>query len=131
MIDEPHSPELQAGSDLTADDFSDRPDEIDVPIKAGDLLIGDSRLLHATHANASDQRRTVLTLWYQTDLRSLPEKIQAQMVAKTQKIPADWDDKTRAQGRSHHAHLRGQRGSARETGLPGQTVKPLNQEAGA
>ena len=96
VIDEPHSPDLQAGSDLTADDFSDRPDEIDVPIKAGDLLIGDSRLLHATHANASDQRRTVLTLWYQTDLRSLPEKIQAQMVAKTQKIPADWDDETRA-----------------------------------
>ena len=96
VIDEPHSPDLQAGSDMTADDFSDRPDEIDVPIKAGDLLIGDSRLLHATHANASDQRRTVLTLWYQTDLRSLPEKIQAQMVAKTQKIPADWDDETRA-----------------------------------
>ena len=96
VIDEPHSPDLQAGSDLTADDFSDRPDEIDVPIKAGDLLIGDSRLLHATHANASDQRRTVLTLWYQTDLRSLPEKIQAQMVAKTQKIPADWNDETRA-----------------------------------
>ena len=38
LIDEPHSPDLQAGSDLTADDFSDRPDEIDVPIKAGDLL---------------------------------------------------------------------------------------------
>ena len=38
----------------------------------------------------------MLTLWYQTDLRSLPEKIQAQMVAKTQKIPAAWDDETRA-----------------------------------
>ena len=36
----------------------------------------------------------VLTLWYQTDLRSLPEKIQAQMVAKTQKIPEDWDTET-------------------------------------
>ena len=96
VIDEPHSPDLQAGADLSADEFSDRPDEIDVPINAGDLLIGDSRLLHATHANASDQRRTVLTLWYQTDLPSLPEKIQAQMVAKTQEIPADWDDDTRA-----------------------------------
>ena len=67
-----------------------------MPIKAGDLLVGDSRLLHATHANTSDQRRTVITLWYQTDLPSLPEKIQAQMVAKTQAIPADWDVKTRA-----------------------------------
>ena len=96
VIDEPHSPDLQAGADLSADEFGDRPDEIDVPINAGDLLIGDSRLLHATHANASDQRRTVLTLWYQTDLPSLPQKIQAQMVAKTQEIPADWDDETRA-----------------------------------
>ena len=96
VIDEPHAQHLQAGHDLTSDDFSDRPDEIDVPIKAGDLLIGDSRLLHATHANTSDQRRTVLTLWYQTDLPSLPEKIQAQMVAKTQEIPADWDVKTPA-----------------------------------
>ncbi len=67
-----------------------------MPIKAGDLLVGDSRLLHATHANTSDQRRTVITLWYQTDLPSLPEKIQAQMVAKTQDIPDDWDAETRA-----------------------------------
>ena len=96
VIDEPHAQNLQAGADLTADDFSDRPDEIDVPIKAGDLLVGDSRLLHATHANTSDQRRTVITLWYQTDLPSLPEKIQAQMVAKTQAIPDDWDVETRA-----------------------------------
>ena len=38
----------------------------------------------------------MLTLWYQLDLRSLPEKIQAQMVAKTQQVPADWDAETRA-----------------------------------
>ena len=31
-----------------------------------------------------------------TDLPSLPEKIQAQMAAKTQTIPDDWDVKTRA-----------------------------------
>ncbi|MCY4526702.1 MAG: hypothetical protein OXB89_08840 [Anaerolineaceae bacterium] len=70
--------------------------EIDVPINAGDLLFGDSRLLHATHARQSDQRRTVLALWYQTDVRSLPEKIQAQLVARSQQIPTDRDDATRA-----------------------------------
>ena len=37
---EPHSYDLQTGADLTVDEFSDRPDEIDVPIKAADLLIG-------------------------------------------------------------------------------------------
>ena len=122
VIDEPHAQHLQAGHDLTSDDFSDRPDEIDVPIKAGDLLVGDSRLLHATHANTSDQRRTVLTLWYQTDLPSLPEKIQAQMVAKTQAIPDDWDVRDTRQSGRHHAALRGRRRGARETALPTQSV---------
>ena len=33
-------------------------------VKAGDLIIGDSRLYHAARANASDVRRTCLTMWY-------------------------------------------------------------------
>jgi len=38
--------------------------EIDVPIKSGDLLIGDARILHSTNSNETDQRRTVMTLWF-------------------------------------------------------------------
>lgn len=37
---------------------------MDAPARTGDLVIGDSRLLHAAHGNKSDQRRTVITLWY-------------------------------------------------------------------
>ena len=37
---------------------------MDVGVKAGDLIIGDSRLYHAARANASDARRTCLTMWY-------------------------------------------------------------------
>jgi hypothetical protein len=37
-------------------------DEVDVPVGAGDVVIGDSRLLHSAHANQSDKRRTVLTI---------------------------------------------------------------------
>ena len=48
------------------------------------------RLLHAAHENHSDERRTLITLWYQPDLKSLPEGMQAQMAAKTQPIPTDW-----------------------------------------
>ena len=44
--------------------FHDHPDARDVPVRAGDLLIGDARLLHGTHPNASSERRTVLLGWY-------------------------------------------------------------------
>ena len=37
-----------------------------------------------SHANASDDRRTVITLWFQPDFASLPERVKAQMVKKTQ-----------------------------------------------
>lgn len=38
--------------------------EVDVPVMAGDLVIGDARLLHASHPNDSDASRTVVTIWY-------------------------------------------------------------------
>lgn len=86
----PHSKELTEAQDMDRPEFSNRPDEISVPIKAGDLLIGDARLLHAAHANQSDQRRTLITLWYQPDPRSLPERVQAQIARKRQEPPASW-----------------------------------------
>ena len=95
VIDAPHSKELAEGEHLDRVEFSRRPDEVDVPIKAGDLLLGDARLLHATHANNSDEGRTLLTLWYQPDLKSLPERMQAQMAAKAQRIPDSWPPEAR------------------------------------
>ena len=89
---EPHSSNLSSARDLSIPEFSTRPDEVDVPVKAGDLLIGDARLLHAAHANETDERRTLITLWYQPDLRALPEPIQAQMAAKVQKTPEWWPE---------------------------------------
>lgn len=82
--------ELDAGNDRHRAEFSDRPDEVDVPVRAGDLLIADARLLHAGHPNDTDERRRLITLWYQPDLASLPERMQAQMAAKAQPVPADW-----------------------------------------
>ena len=49
--------------------------EIDVPVKAGDVVIGDSRLIHSAHANESDQRRTVLTIWYWPNYDELPDDV--------------------------------------------------------
>ena len=61
--------------------FSRVDDEIDVPVKAGDLVIGYGNLLHASHANQSAERRTVLTMWYYPDFTNLPERTRATIVA--------------------------------------------------
>jgi phytanoyl-CoA hydroxylase len=61
------------------DDFAFRhaEGEIDVPLKAGDFVMGYGNLLHAAHANRTDQRRTVLTMWYYPDFANLPERTRA------------------------------------------------------
>ena len=91
-LNNPHAQDISMAKDINRPEFSTRPDEVDVPIKAGDLLIGDARLLHAAHANQSNQRRTVITLWFQPDFCTLPERIKAQMTAKTQTVPSNWPD---------------------------------------
>ena len=58
------------------------PDEVAVPVQAGDLVIGDSRLMHGAYANDSDQRRTVITLWYHPEFDKSPEPIRAHLSRK-------------------------------------------------
>ena len=58
-----HADEIQAAGDDHPASQQD-PDEVDVPVKAGDLVIGDARLLHSAHPNHSARRRTVITLWF-------------------------------------------------------------------
>jgi hypothetical protein len=53
--------------------FFDHPNAIDVPVKAGQLLIGDARLLHGTRGNASSSRRTVLLGWYYRKSNDIPD----------------------------------------------------------
>lgn len=57
-----------------------REDEINVPVRAGDLFIGDRRILHATHANRSNGWRTCLTIAYAPAFDELPEPIQALII---------------------------------------------------
>lgn len=66
--------------------FADYPGAADVPVNAGDLLIGDARLFHAAHANTTDRRRSCLTLWYMPEFASLPESIRA-FVATHRPLP--------------------------------------------
>ena len=67
------------------------PDEIDVPVNAGDLVIGDARLIHSAHPNRSARRRTVITLWFLPIYDELPETLQA-FYGKRNKKPTHWTD---------------------------------------
>lgn len=72
-----HAAQLQQVKDIEHPAFKHYPDEIDVPVNAGDLVIGDSRLLHASHSNQSDEDRTVITLWYHPYFDLLPSAMRA------------------------------------------------------
>ena len=61
---EAHTPDVNSVENPDDPRFSDYPNEQDVPMRAGDLVIGDARMFHSTHANQSGQRRTVITIWY-------------------------------------------------------------------
>jgi len=77
-LTEAHSPAAHdANLSDTSPMFRRRPDEVDVPIKVGDLVIGDARVLHAAHANQSDRRRTCMTLWYFTRWDECSEPLQS------------------------------------------------------
>ena len=70
--------------------FVDHPDAIDVAVRAGDLVIGDARVLHAAHANQTSQTRTCLTLWYFPDFSAMSEPIQAFMSRKEPLEAPNW-----------------------------------------
>lgn len=54
-------------------------DEIDVPVNPGDVVVGDARLLHGAHANQSSNERTLLTLWFHPDYKTLPPGMRARI----------------------------------------------------
>ncbi len=54
-------------------------DEVPVPVQAGDLVIGDARLLHSAYANQSDVERSLITLWFHPNYRRLPAAMRARI----------------------------------------------------
>jgi hypothetical protein len=64
LLPDAHGPDIQAITDLDHEVFMDHPDSIDVPLKSGDLIIADARLLHAAWPNQTDQRRTLVLAWH-------------------------------------------------------------------
>jgi hypothetical protein len=44
--------------------FSDHPDQVDLMVKAGSLVLADARVLHSAHRNLTDKRRTLILAWH-------------------------------------------------------------------
>lgn len=84
-----HTDELRRATDPSHPAYQPISEDQAVPVRAGDLVIGDSRLLHGAYANRSGQRRTVITLWYHPNFDISPPRIQANL-SRTQTRVFDW-----------------------------------------
>ncbi|MEO2046361.1 MAG: phytanoyl-CoA dioxygenase family protein [Pirellulales bacterium] len=100
LLAQAHTEDLDQADDLSRIEFQTYADEIDLPVHAGDLVLGDSRLLHAAHANQSSHRRTVITLWFQPFYAELPEEIKSYSASRAFSIPPEWP--TEARNRLEH-----------------------------
>jgi len=70
-------------------------DEAEVPVKSGDTIVRDCRLLHATHSNQSAGNRDLLVLKF-SDLESLPDDLAASIEIKKMKPHPDWSREIRS-----------------------------------
>ena len=60
-----HEADIQAVDDYQDHAaFVEHPDEVDLPVSAGDLVIADARVMHAARANTTDMRRTLVLAWH-------------------------------------------------------------------
>ncbi|MDE2726517.1 MAG: phytanoyl-CoA dioxygenase family protein [Gemmatimonadota bacterium] len=120
-VEEAHTGDLRAMADPDHPAYQPAANEVDVPVRAGDLVIGDSRLLHAAHGNKSDQRRTVITLWYIPLYHQLPGRIQACLARHPR--PDTWTDATRGALKPLTAVYEGEAEPIAWNRVPGQALK--------
>ena len=88
---------VSRATDMDHPAFQQAKGEVDVAVRAGDIVIGDSRLLHSAHANQTGQRRTVLTIWYWPAYDEMPEEVKALIDGHITEAPAwsRWIEQTR------------------------------------
>lgn len=86
---EGHGTDIRYEDPDTSVKYADAAGQIEVPITAGDLLIGDSRVLHAPRANRTGERRTVLTMWYLPRWGELSERMRASYAANHRAFTAE------------------------------------------
>ena len=74
-----HSADVRAKDHSKDPAHMDAPGAIDIEVKAGDLVLGDARMLHAAHPNTSDKRRTLITMWYMPEYDKFPPNMLARI----------------------------------------------------
>ena len=89
--------------DARSAEFREHPEQVDVPVKAGDLVIGEARALHAARANNSGSRRSLLLGWFERPRTSVPGYWRA---AVPEEIAARRHDATYAATRNTGRYLR-------------------------
>jgi hypothetical protein len=89
VLPEAHSDDMERLSD-DHPAFARQPGEVDVAMKVGDVVLGDVRLLHATHPNTSDQARTGVILWFLPHYGELPERFRAHYAQHPCQPPVGW-----------------------------------------
>ena len=72
-----HSAAMQSVSNPADPAYGAHPDEVAVPVRAGDVVIGDARLIHGAYANRTDAERPLLTLWYMPHWSTMSPAMQA------------------------------------------------------
>lgn len=69
-------PAHEGGARFVSEDdpvmFSDDPDQVQVPVKAGDLVLLDARTLHAAGRNRTRERRTLVLAWHLRPFDTVP-----------------------------------------------------------
>lgn len=76
-LDTAHSEGMQGYKDPSNAAYAEHPDQVAVPVKAGDVLIGDARLIHGAFGNRTDEERPLLTLWFMPHWSSMPPEMRA------------------------------------------------------
>ena len=84
-----HSEELGRAADPSNPAYQPMPEDMAVPVRAGDLVIGDARLLHGSFPNRTEERRTVITLWYHPNFEISSPPIQSS-VSREQTHVSSW-----------------------------------------
>ncbi len=87
-----HTKEIATGIDVTSPVYASHPDEVAATVRAGDVLVGDARLLHSAYANSSNEERPLLTLWYIPNWSMLPGSVRATLRAIYDRRVVDIDE---------------------------------------
>ena len=95
LVSVAHTPESRRVDDQDSPLYAEVEDEMDVPAKAGDLVLGDGRTLHASHPNRSDKERTVITIWYHPMFSDQQEATQRQISDLAQAEVVHWPESAR------------------------------------